>query len=202
MSQHSPARAPRLTLRDFEERDRAPFVAYQLDRRYRALYDLDDDPRRPNELFDLFLRWQTETPRNNLQLGIFDASGELCGCAGLRLRPDDPGSAVMGIELAPAQWGRYRVAVDAIAALLTHGFTVLRLDAVVGQTSTGNTRVERLARFFGARVTGRRDGDEWMTTRGWQELDWTIRREAWEARSEAVTSGFRTSAASVILRPG
>lgn len=176
------------TLRDFDQGDRASFVEYQLDPRYRALYDLDDDPSRPHELFDLFLRWQAEVPRRNFQLGIFDGQGPVLGCAGLRVRPDDPTQAVMGIELAPACWGRYRLAVDVMAALLDHGFTSLGLDAVVGETSTGNTRVEKLARWFGGRETARRDGPDWMSVRGWQEVDWTITRKAWLAAGRSTSA--------------
>ena len=183
-----PHSAPRLTLRDFVEDDRAAFVEYQLDPRYRALYDLDEDPSRADGLFDLFLGWQAEMPRRNLQLGIFDAAGRLCGCAGLRVRADDPATAVMGIELAPVCWGRHRLAVDAIGALVEHGFTSLGLDAVVGETATGNTRVEKLARWFGGRETARRDGPDWMRARGWPEIDWTITRHAWLAADQRTSA--------------
>ena len=57
-------------LRDFTEADRAAFVAYQTDPRYRKLYDFGDNPERPNQLFDLFLQWQREIPRTNMQLAI------------------------------------------------------------------------------------------------------------------------------------
>ncbi len=57
---------PRITLRDFEPADRAAFVAYQMDPRYRRLYDMDDYPDRANELFDLFVFWRGEGPRRLL----------------------------------------------------------------------------------------------------------------------------------------
>ncbi len=186
-------RTSRFTLRDFREDDRAELVAYQLDPRYRGLYDLDEDQGRAksDELFDLFLRWQAETPRNNFQVGVFDASGRLCGCAGLRVRADDTRTAVLGIELAPACWGRYRLALDVIAAMIEHGFTVLGLDVIVNDTSTGNKRVEKLARWFGFWETARRDGPDWMRARGWQEIDWTMTRDAW-ATSDRRTRGLPT----------
>ncbi len=122
---------------------------------------------------------------------MFDAAGRLSGCAGLRVHPDSPTTAAIGIELAPACWGRHRLAVDALAALLDHGFTHLGLDAVVGETAARNTRVERLARWFGGHETARRNGPEWMQARGWQEVDRTITRDA------LATAARRTSAAVV-----
>ena len=56
---------PRITLRDFEPADRTAFGAYQMDPRYRALYDLDENPDRAHELFQLFASWRDEEPRRN-----------------------------------------------------------------------------------------------------------------------------------------
>jgi ribosomal-protein-alanine N-acetyltransferase len=171
---------PRITLRDFEPVDRAAFVTYQMDARYRALYDLDEDPARANELFNLFASWRAEKPRRNFQLGLFDtASGRLCGCAGLRRGPEDGDVAVLGIELTPSDWGRYRIALDAAACLVEHGFNALGLRVIVGDTASGNERVEKLARWFGARITDRREGQGWMRTRGWDEVDWALTRDEW-----------------------
>lgn len=172
---------PRITLRDFEPADRAAFVAYQMDPHYRRLYDLDEKPARADELFDLFASWRDEEPRRNFQLGIFDTStNRLCGCAGLRERPEDGETAVLGIELAPSDWGRYRIALDATACLVEHGFGALRLRTIIGDTASGNQRVEKLARWFGARIIDRRDGPEWMRARGWQEVDWALTRDEWQ----------------------
>ena len=172
-------RTRRLLLRDFVEHDRAAFVAYQMDPRYRRLYDFGDDDGRAHELFGLFIDWQRE-PRENFQLGIFDAAtGRLHGSAGLRRRGAEAGSAVLGIELAPDDWGRYRLAVDVAAALIANGFDELGLDRIVGATASGNRRVERLAKWFGATIVARRPGPDWMTARGWLEVDWSLTREGW-----------------------
>jgi ribosomal-protein-alanine N-acetyltransferase len=172
---------PRITLRDLEPADRVAFVAYQMDPRYRRLCDLDENPARAGELFDLFASWRDEEPRRNFQLGIFDtATNRLCGCAGLRERPGGRGTAVLGIELAPFDRGRYRMALDVTARLLEHGFNTLRLRMIVGDTASGNERVEKLARWFGARIVDRRDGPAWMHARGWQEVDWALTRDEWQ----------------------
>jgi ribosomal-protein-alanine N-acetyltransferase len=170
----------RITLRDLQVGDRDQFVAYQMDPRYLRLYDLERDPARAEALFDLFIRWQTEEPRRNFQIGIFDAgSGNLCGVAGLRKSEDDSGGAVLGLELAPHEWGRYRIAFDTVACLIEHGFTALRLRRISGDTASGNKRIEKLALWFGAHIQQRRDGPEWMRARGWEEVEWVLDRDEW-----------------------
>jgi len=165
--------AGRIILRDFVDEDRAAFVGYQTDARYRALYDLDDETsERANHLFDLFLNWQIDTPRMRFQLGVFDHHGELLGNVGLRL--SRPREAEAGIELSPDNWGRYRLALDAIVALLRFGFIELRLSRIYGFTASGNRRVERLARSLGAEIVRRRDGPDWMAKRGWCEVEWEL----------------------------
>jgi ribosomal-protein-alanine N-acetyltransferase len=93
----------------------------------------------------------------------------------------DQKTAILGIELTPDDWGRYRLAIDVVSALLEHGFLNLDLHTISGQTASGNRRVERLARWFGAQLIEQGTGPEWMTTRGWQEVVWTVPREDWAA---------------------
>ena len=169
----------RIILRDFSEADRPAFIKYQTDPRYRHLYDFDDNPERADKLFDLFLQWQQERPRMNTQLAICEIGSErLLGSGGLR--KIEHGVAVFGIELAPTEWGRFRVAIDASSALLRYGFETLNLKAIIGDTASGNRRIEKLARWFGAKIVARRPGPDWMQVRGWQEVDWEITREMWE----------------------
>lgn len=195
---------PRFLLRDFRIEDRDAFVSYQLDPRYIALYDLDPgDTKRAHDLFDLFGEWQRLRPRTHYQLGIFERStGRPCGCAGVRdIDADGPS---IGIELAPRDWGRFGLALDATAALLDFGFEQLRLRQVVGSTASGNDRVEKLARWFGGRRVAERDGEGWMTARGWREVDWTITREDWQRYLSERTPGRRRPARprSDSARPG
>jgi [ribosomal protein S5]-alanine N-acetyltransferase len=173
----------RFVLRDFQEADRAAFIAYQMDPRYRGLYDRRDDDGRheAQDLFGRFMAWQNEVPRQNVQVGIFERkAGRLCGCAGLRQAGQDEGTAVFGIELTPDDWGRYRLAIDVASALLEFGFGELGLALVVGNTSSGNKRVEKLAQWFGAEIVARREGSDWMKARDWQEVDWALTREQWK----------------------
>jgi ribosomal-protein-alanine N-acetyltransferase len=168
-----------ILLRDFTEVDRAAFIGYQTDPRYLQLYDFDDAIERPSRLFDLFVQWQSEQPRTKMQLGIFETAYDgLLGCGGLR-KVDDY-VAVLGIELAPSEWGRFRVALDASAALVQYGFQTLNLKTIIGHTASGNRRIEKLARWFGAEIVERRTGPYWMQTRGWHEVEWAITKERWE----------------------
>jgi ribosomal-protein-alanine N-acetyltransferase len=174
-------RTARFQLRDFATSDRQAFVAYQMDPRYRRLYDFGEaDEQRAQELFDLFLSWEAESPRLNLQLGIFEQdTTRLCGCAGLRRAGVDEGTAVLGIELTPDNWGRYKLALEVADAMIEHGFRRLGLRMIIGTTASGNKRVERLAGWFGAHITARRDGPKWMAARGWFEMDWALARDDW-----------------------
>ena len=172
-------KCPRITLRDFTENDRASFIQYQTDPQYLRLYDFAPGTERPSQLFDLFLQRQDERPRENYQLGIFDTrSGALLGSAGLRTA--DERSAIFGIELAPTQWGRFRLAIDATRALLEYGFGELGLERILGDTASGNKRIAKLAHWFGAELVAERDGPAWMKTRGWREVDWSLDRQAWQ----------------------
>jgi ribosomal-protein-alanine N-acetyltransferase len=176
----------RFLLRDFAEDDRAAFIAYQTHPLMRALYDLGDEAgaEHARALFDRFLEWQRAEPRRNIQLGIFERGCKLCGCAGLRMEGCEPGTAELGIELAPAEWGRYRLALDVAAALAAHGFDALGLVRISGSTASGNVRVAKLAGWFGARIVASRDGPAWMTARGWKEVDWALDREEWLRSSQ------------------
>ena len=172
---------PRYILRDFIEADRAAFAAYQTDPRYRALYDIGEgEHARVHELFDLFTTWQHERPRRNFQLGIFERrTGQLCGSVGLRMAGAADREAELGVELAPHYWARYRMAVEIVSAVIDHGFEHLDLLTISGKTASGNRRVEKLARWFGAETTAEQEGESWMIARGWTKVSWTLSRTAW-----------------------
>lgn len=172
--------ASRFSLHDFQETDRAAFVLYHTEPRYRLLYD-DANEQWSNDLFDAFASWRNENPRRNFQLGIFETrTGRLCGCAGLRTAGEKEGTAAFGIELTPDDWGRYRLAIEVADALIGHGFRNLGLHVIVGDAASGNARVEKLARWFGADIIAHRTGSAWMQARGWREVRWSLSRKDWE----------------------
>jgi cysteinyl-tRNA synthetase len=170
----------RLTLRDIAPADAPAFLAYQADPRYAALHGPDEaNPAHASDLLATFARWAAEAPRRHYQLGVFDRDRALVGCAGLRDVDAVSGTAELGVELAPDHWGRHGLAVEIVRALLAFGFDRLGLREVRGWTASGNARVARLARWFGAEPTATRDGPSWMRDRGWREVGWRIGREAW-----------------------
>ncbi|MAL28688.1 MAG: GNAT family N-acetyltransferase [Thalassospira sp.] len=182
----------RFILRDFTPSDRAAFVAYQMDERYRALYgtaDNDSTRASSNALFDRFLAWQEEQPRRNFQVGIFDkSSGDLLGCVGLRGKDLPVDSAIFGIELSPTHWGRHRAAIEASTMMIAFGFRELDLASIMGVTASDNKRIARLADWFGAEVVAERHGSEnspeftteWTTECGTAKVDWSLKRNLWE----------------------
>jgi [ribosomal protein S5]-alanine N-acetyltransferase len=171
--------AGRFILRDFTQEDREAFLAYQMDTRYRALYDLDESYiGQARDLFDLFIAWQSPVPRTNIQLGIFNTrNGDLLGSAGLRNVGN--GGAEFGIEIAPEEWGRFALAFDVTSACLGYGFLTLGLDIIHGSTASGNSRIAKLARWFSASVVSERPGPDWMAAKGWREVDWAVARNDW-----------------------
>lgn len=175
----------RLVLRDFTPDDYAGFRDYQMDPRYRRLYDIsNEDESQARALFSLFLEWQEERPRRNFQLGIFDRKDRnLRGCGGIRLKPEDPKTAVLGLELAPQFWGRFRLAIEAGERLAEFAFGDLGASQILSDTSSGNTRVAKIAEHYGAIIIAERPGPAWMRERGWTEVDWCLPRERWETEA-------------------
>lgn len=103
----------------------------------------------------------------------------LVGCCGLRTADSKPGRAELGIELAPDYWGRYGYAIEVARGLVDFGFTELGLQEIYGDTVSSHTRVERLARWFGAvaakslvHLTGCFLGGG---------VEWQIKRDQWES---------------------
>lgn len=176
----------RFLLRDFVQEDFLAFRHYQTDPRYRALYDIDEgNDNFCASLFALFLRWQTEEPRHNYQLGIFEiSSARLVGCGGVRLKQTDQSAAVLGLELIPDYWGRYKVALEVGECLAGFAFESLQVDVIVSDTSSGNDRVTKIARKYGASKVDERQGPAWMSLRGFTEVDWALTRDQWDNRPQ------------------
>jgi ribosomal-protein-alanine N-acetyltransferase len=170
---------PRLVLRDLTEDDAAAFLAYQSDQRYLALCG-PTTPASQRALFDSFRSWQRASPRRHFQLGVVSRQdGTLLGCGGLREVDLLTRTAELGLELAPAHWGRYGIAVEAARALLAFGFERLGLCEIRGVTTSGNRRVVRLAAWFGAEIVECRPGPAPPPDSG--ETIWRIGRAAWLA---------------------
>ncbi len=130
----------RFVLRDFAPEGEAAFIAYRA------------DPAEGRELVKRFAAWRRAVPRLNFQAAICrrDAGSTLIGCCGLRREGFANGVAEFGLELAPSWQGRYRYAIEITEAMLGHGFETLDRQEILSNTTEGNERVHRLARWYGA----------------------------------------------------
>lgn len=176
-------RTNRFLLRDFEEADATAFEDYHADPRSREFYGTEQaNPSHARELMELFKSWAEERPRKNYQLAIArrEPAQTLIGCCGLRAAESEPGRAELGIELAPAFWGRYRYALEVMQALAEFGFHDLGLQEIYGDTVSANGRIARLAESLGATAVVK-PGPEWMAERSWYQVEWQISRERWKS---------------------
>jgi ribosomal-protein-alanine N-acetyltransferase len=64
-------------------------------------------------------------------------------------------------------------------ALVEFSFRTLGLRAIYGATVDANFRVARLLTFFGATAVTRATPD-WMSSRGWTQIEWQFTRQQWE----------------------
>ncbi len=97
-----------------------------------------------------------------------------------------PDHAEFGIELAPDYWGRHAYAVEIGRGMLDFAFRELRVGIVTGSTVSANTRISRLAAWFGAEMVTAHDGGEWMAARDWSNVEWHLTREQWQHRAAHV----------------
>jgi ribosomal-protein-alanine N-acetyltransferase len=162
----------RLILRDFTPQDEAAFIAYRT------------DPAEGRDLVERFAAWRRVQPRLNFQVAICrrDAVSTLIGCCGLRREGFATGVAEFGLELAPAWQGRYRYAIEITEAMLAHGFEALDLEEIVSNTTEGNERVHRLARWYGATLASWGEG----------KALWRFRRASWRDAMRAGRPGGRS----------
>ncbi len=175
---------PRLLLREYAAADLQALVDYQSDPRTREFYG-------PNEarsdqmtgLLGTFIEWADEHPRRNFQLAITSVNSPrtLMGSCGLRQGGLDPGSAELGLEVAPNYWG-HGYATEAARAVLKSGFRDLLLDAVHGTTVSENIRIAHVLRRLGFELLGTSPGPDWMRARNWTNAEWRLTREHWEAQ--------------------
>ena len=172
----------RFLLRDFLPADAAAFAAYHTDPRYAHFYTEDvADPAHAAGLLATFREWATQEPRLNYQLAVVQRAEPhaLIGCVGVRRAGQPPGHAEFGIELAPDHWGRHGYAVEIGRGLLDFAFRDLKVGVVTGSTVAANTRISRLAAWFGAEMVMNDSGD-------WRAVQWRLTRERWEQRAPRV----------------
>lgn len=181
----------RFLLRDFLPEDAPAFEAYHADPRSLEFYSAEQATAgHAGELLDFFRGWAAEQPRRNYQLAIVrrDATQTLVGCCGLRTADAVPGTAELGIELAPDYWGRYKYATEVLQSLARFGFDELGLQEIFGSTVSANRRIVRLLESSGATtIVG--TTPSWMSAKGWTRVEWRLARGDWEQVSNGTARG-------------
>ena len=171
----------RVLLREFEPQDVGALHVIHSDPRVLRFYAPDVGTlERTRALVALFVEWANDNPRQNFQLAIIDSrTNLLLGSCGVRTKDCPPGEAEFGIGIAQDRWGT-GVAQDAAQTILRFGFSELGLKEVRAVTVSDNEAVTKFARRMGFTAGPPRQGDAWMTQRGWSAVDWSLTREIWE----------------------
>lgn len=167
--------APRLILRDFAAEDLLGFLELHSDPRHAEFYGPEETgPDLVRSLFERFLHWAAERPRQNYQLAVVERdSGQLIGTCGVRLEGCPAGTGDFGLQLAPEHWGR-GFATESARAMLRFAFDDLGLREVRGETVTENARVQHLVTRLGFTRVETVPGPAWMGSRGWSQTVWRL----------------------------
>jgi RimJ/RimL family protein N-acetyltransferase len=171
----------RLIIRDFLDDDFKKFEEYHLDQRFNEFYSEEEmKPEFLKNLFEIFQTWANETPRTNFQFCITekDFPDSIIGCCGLRTKECISGNGELGIELSPDYWGKYKYAIEILSRLTEFGFNELNLIKISGRTLDVNSKVGKLANYYGASISYLESAN-WVKKKGWKEVEWQLTKEKW-----------------------
>jgi RimJ/RimL family protein N-acetyltransferase len=143
----------RFILREFCESDRAPFLECHADPAF-ARFHTDAERREGHAetVFNLFLAWQTEQPRKNVQLAISKGAQPIyLGNVGLRTEGFAPGAGEIGIELVKKLWGT-GAADEVLQTFFGWVRRAMRLTLITAETAPGNRAAERIAETAGLQM--------------------------------------------------
>jgi RimJ/RimL family protein N-acetyltransferase len=172
------AATERLRLRLLQAEDLAAFVAYRSDpavARYQSwepAYGLAD----AEALLAAQAGVAFGTPGTWVQVAAIDrTSGELVGDCAVHVLGGQPGTAEVGVTLAPGRRGS-GLAAEALGAIVSTLFADHRLHRVIAEADDRNTAVQRLLERLGFRLEARHvEADwfkgEWTTLRVYAVLD-------------------------------
>ena len=171
----------RILLREFGEGDVGGLLAIHSDPRVLRYYAPEvGTPEHARRLVEMFIRWASESPRQNFQFAIVDLkTSALLGSCGIRKESCPPDQAEFGIGIGADWWGK-GIAQEAARTILRFGFSELALREVHGVAVSENEAVTKFVGRLGFKPGTPRRGDAWMAERGWSAVDWVITRETWE----------------------
>lgn len=172
----------RLRLREFNEDDWDPVLAYQRDPRYLRYYPWEDrTPEDARAFVEMFLNWRQEQPRHRFQLAItLKECGVLIGNCGLRRKPGNDWEADLGYELDPNHWG-HGYATEAAGAMVKFGFGELALERISSWCIGDNIASARVLERLGFRQEGLLRRNEYFKGRWWDTLLYAQLRYEWDS---------------------
>jgi ribosomal-protein-alanine N-acetyltransferase len=172
----------RLTLREFKYEDWPDLLAYQSDPSYLRYYSwVDRTPEAVQEFVEMFLDQQQERPRTKFQLAVtLKSSRQLIGNCGVRLQSAGARLGDLGYELSSRHWG-CGYATEAARAMLTFGFTQLKLHRIWAQCIEENVGSAHVLEKLGMRLEGCLRENEFFKGRWWNTRLYGILDEEWES---------------------
>jgi len=170
----------RLLLRNFVESDWPAVLAYQSDPRFLRFYEWTG--RTPDDVrafVGRFIAQQGEIPRLKHQLAIvLQATGQVIGNVGIRMRSTGAHQADIGYELDSQQWGR-GYASEAARAIVRFGFAELQLHRITAHCLAENIGSARVLETLGMKQEGRMRDSEHFKGRYWDTLHFAILDDEW-----------------------
>lgn len=176
----------RLILREFEEQDWRPTLAYQVDPEYLRFYTWSYRTEMDVRAFiHMFIEWSKEKPRKKFQLAItLKENNQLIGNCGIRMNNAYAQVAEMGYELDRRFWG-HGYATEAASALLELGFAQLHLHRIWAYCIAENTASARVMERIGMHYEGCQRKNEWMKGEWWDTHLYAILEQEWHEQVKA-----------------
>lgn len=174
----------RLILREFEPGDWPAVLAYQQDPRYLQFTPWTErTPAAVQEFVQMFLDQQQAKPRLKYQLAlILPSNQQLIGNCGIRLDSAEAHEGDIGYELSPEYWGS-GYASEAARAIVTFGFTELKLHRIWSWCMAENVGSARVLQKLGMQLEGRLRDKEYFKGRWWDTLMFGLLEQEWQARA-------------------
>jgi RimJ/RimL family protein N-acetyltransferase len=175
-------RTNRLLLREYVENDWQAVLAYQQNPKYLKYYQWTErSTEEVREFVAMFLDYQQENPRLNLQLALtLKSTDQLIGSCGIRMISRESHEADIGFEVDPDFWGQ-GYASEAAGAIVRYGFDELRLHRIWARCIADNLSSRRVLEKLGMRQEGRLRENEYFQDRWWDTLIYAVLEHEWQA---------------------
>ncbi len=172
----------RLILREFKHSDWSDILDYQSDPLYLRYYDWTDrTPEAVQDFVAMFVAQQQEQPRIKFQLAVvLQSNRQLIGTCGIRMKSTEAREGDIGYELSPRHW-REGYATEAARAIVTFGFTELKLHRIWSWCIAENVGSARVLQKLGMQPEGRLRENEYFKARYWDTLLFGMLEDEWNS---------------------